>query len=184
MLWAEDIPRLVHRDPAGNAVEVTIIAGSPGGKEALPPPPDSWAANAANDLSIWTIRMGPHASWKMPAASLGTNRSLFFHRGSRMKIDGGDIGADHAVQLRPEHDVMLESGNDECHLLLLQGRPINEPVVQRGPFVMNTQEEIAAAYRDYRKDQFGGWPWDRNDPVHPRHRGRFATFPDGREVVR
>ena len=184
MLWAEDIPQLVHRDPAGNAVEVTIIAGSPGGKEALPPPPDSWAANAANDLAIWTIRMGPHASWKMPAASAGANRSLFFHRGSRMEIDGDDIGADYSVQLRPEHDVMLESGNDECHLLLLQGRPINEPVVQRGPFVMNTQEEIAAAYRDYRKDQFGGWPWDRNDPVHPRHRGRFATFPDGREVVR
>ena len=184
MLWAEDIPQLVHRDPAGNAVDVTIIAGSLGGKEALPPPPDSWAANAANDLAIWTIRMGPHASWKMPAASPGTNRSLFFHRGSRMKIDGDDIGADYSVQLRPEHEVMLESGNDECHLLLLQGRPINEPVVQRGPFVMNTQEEIAAAYRDYRKDQFGGWPWDRNDPVHPRHRGRFATFPDGREVVR
>ena len=101
-----------------------------------------------------------------------------------MKIDGDDIGADHSVQLHPENDVMLESGNDECHLLLLQGRPINEPVVQRGPFVMNTQEEIAAAYRDYRKDQFGGWPWDRNDPVHPRRRGRFATFPDGREVVR
>ncbi|PKO07267.1 MAG: hypothetical protein CVU41_03005 [Chloroflexi bacterium HGW-Chloroflexi-3] len=39
-------------------------------------------------------------------------------------------------------------------LLLLQARPIEEPVVQYGPFVMNTQKEIYEAYADYRKDQF------------------------------
>jgi quercetin 2,3-dioxygenase len=41
-----------------------------------------------------------------------------------------------------------------------------------------------AAFNDYRRDQFGGWPWPRHDPVHPRSRGRFATFADGREIVR
>ena len=179
MLWAEDVPRFRK-----NSVEADIIAGTTGGMAALPPAPDSWAADPANELAIWVIRMQPHGSWKMPAASPGVNRRLFFYRGSRVKIDGAEIPADHSVRLRPEHETAIEAGADECHLLLLQARPIGEPVYQYGPFVMNTQDEIVAAYNDYRRDQFGGWPWPRHDPVHPRSRGRFATFADGREVVR
>ena len=48
-------------------------------------------------------------------------------------------------------------------------------------FVMNNQQEIYDAYADYRKDQFGGWPWDRYDPVHLKESGRFARYSDGRE---
>jgi quercetin 2,3-dioxygenase len=184
MLWAEDIPLYTYRGPAGVLVEANIIAGSIGDIHALPPAPDSWAADPANELAIWTIRMDPHASWKMPAASSGVHRTLFYYRGTRVGIDGVEIPANHSIRLRPERETLVESGEDECHLLLLQGRPINEPVSQYGPFVMNTREEIDSAFRDYRKDQFGGWPWSRSDPVHPRSRGRFATFADGTEVVR
>ena len=63
---------------------------------------------------------------------------------------------------------------------MLQGKPINEPVVQYGPFVMNTDQEIQEAMMDYHKDHFGGWPWPTNDPVHPRENGRFAKHADGR----
>ena len=179
MLWSEDVPRF-----RGESVEADVIAGTIDGLAALAPPPDSWAADPANALAIWVIRMQPRSSWKMPAASTGVNRNLFFYRGSRVKIGGTEIPANHSVGLRPEHDALIEAGDDECHLLLLQGRPIGEPVFQYGPFVMNTQDEIVAAYNDYRRDQFGGWPWPRRDPVHPRSRGRFATFADGREIVR
>ena len=184
MLWSEDVPRFLQRDDSGTSVEATIIAGGIGGVTAVPPAPDSWAADPDNELAIWTIRMTPHASWKMPAASPGVNRMLFFYRGTQVSIDGTSIPASHSVKLRPERDVTIESGADECHLLLLQGQPIKEPVAQYGPFVMNTREEIADAFRDYRKDQFGGWPWKRNDPVHPRSRGRFATFANGDEIVK
>jgi hypothetical protein len=44
---------------------------------------------------------------------------------------------------------------------------------------MNTEQEIRQAYANFRQDQFGGWPWARPDPVHPRERGRFATYADG-----
>ena len=63
---------------------------------------------------------------------------------------------------------------------MLQGRPIAEPVAQYGPFVMNTEAEIRQAFVDYRATGFGGWPWDRDDPVHPEGEGRFARHADGR----
>ena len=71
------------------------------------------------------------------------------------------------------------AGPAGAQLLMLQGRPIGEPVVQYGPFVMNSRAEIQQAYRDYQRTQFGGWPWERNDPVHPREEGRFARHADG-----
>ena len=74
----------------------------------------------------------------------------------------------------------MVNGSQESELLMLQARPIGEPVAQYGPFVMNTQEEIHQAFADYRRTEFGGWPWASNDPVHPREAGRFAKHADGR----
>jgi hypothetical protein len=80
-----------------------------------------------------------------------------------------------------EQDLSIINGPAESYLLLLQGKPINEPVVQHGPFVMNRMEEIHQAFADYRLTQFGGWPWSRTDQVHPANIGRFAKYADGRE---
>jgi hypothetical protein len=77
-------------------------------------------------------------------------------------------------------DLELLNGDQDTELLMLQARPIGEPVAQYGPFVMNTQAEIHQAFADYRRTEFGGWPWGSNDPVHPREAGRFAKHANGR----
>jgi quercetin 2,3-dioxygenase len=80
--------------------------------------------------------------------------------------------------------VIIENGDKDAYLLLLQGQPINEQVVQHGPFVMNSATEIQEAFNDYRKTQFGGWPWSRFDNVHSPKMGRFAKYSDGREEIK
>jgi hypothetical protein len=90
----------------------------------------------------------------------------------------------HAIDVVSDADLKLESGNENIKILVLQGRPINEPVVQHGPFVMNTKEEIIQAFNEYQQTQFGGWPFDRYDVVHDRKLGRFARYTDGSEEVK
>ena len=75
----------------------------------------------------------------------------------------------------------LVAGPEGAEVLMLQARPIGEPVAQYGPFVMNTEAEIQQAFADYRRTGFGGWPWNTPDPVHGRDVGRFAHHADGRE---
>ncbi|HYI02298.1 pirin family protein [Hyalangium sp.] len=180
MLWRDSIPRLVMRDEAGRTTQVTVIAGRLGEQKVPAPPPKSWASRPDTDVAIWTITLSPGARWTLPAAMRGSNRSLYFFRGSGLRVAGRAISPSHEIQLRPEAEVLLEGGPDETDLLLLQGRPINEPIVQYGPFVMNSREEIRQAYADFQQTRFGGWPWPSDDPTHPREAGRFARHADGR----
>jgi len=53
-------------------------------------------------------------------------------------------------------------------------------VVQHGPFVGNSQQDIQTAFRDYQQSEFGGWPWESDAPVFARERSRFAQYADGR----
>lgn len=184
MLWSEDIPVYRYQDENGKLVEVNVIAGNLGGVQSLTPAPDSWAASPENEVAIWTIKMELGAVWTLPSAGREASRCLYFHKGSSILVDGTEVKAEHAIQLVPDVEVRLKSVGADNLILLLQGNPINEPVVQYGPFVMNTKEEIRQAYTDYQINEFGGWPWPRRDQTHGPDRGRFARHRDGSEEIR
>jgi hypothetical protein len=181
MFWGENVQTLHHQDAQGRGTEVMVAAGGLEGAQGLPPPPDSWASEPDADLAIFTIRMAPGAHWTLPGARhAGTRRQLYFFKGQTLSVGGQPVGVQSVVEVRAQDALELVNGDQETELLMLQGRPIGEPVAQYGPFVMNTQAEIQQAFADYRRTEFGGWPWGASDPVHPRDTGRFARHADGR----
>lgn len=179
MFWAKHVPQQRFNDAAGNVITVNIIAGQLDDKQALPPPPDSWAGTAENHVAIWTMVLSAGAQWLLPKAEKGLSRTLYFYQGDTLMVDGENVSVMHKIELQSDAGVMLQGGAKECRLLLLQGRPINEPVVQHGPFVMNSREEISQTIQEYQQTQFGGWSWSQPDPVH-KGRERFAKHADGR----
>jgi redox-sensitive bicupin YhaK (pirin superfamily) len=180
MLWNEDIPRHVAFDAGGRRIEVTVIAGSFEGLTPPAPPPNSWASRPEADLAIWHVVLDPKAEWTMPpAAGRDTIRTVYVFEGS-VWVGDHDLEATTGTLLRAGLDVPLRAGAYGAEVLLLQGRPIGEPVAQYGPFVMNDEAGIKKAFVDYRATGFGGWPWPVDDPVHPREAGRFARHADGR----
>jgi len=189
MFWGEDVPRFTATDAQGLRTEVASIAGrigpvegAPGAGGPLAPPPDSWAAQPDADVAIWTIRMEPHAHWTLPAAAgKDTRRSLYFFKGRSVSVGGQPVEDHAAIELHADAAVELVNGDETSEFLVLQGRPIGEPVAQYGPFVMNTQAEIVEAVTDYRRTGFGGWPWTDSAPVHGRDPARFARHPGGRQ---
>jgi quercetin 2,3-dioxygenase len=186
MLWSEKIPQRVFIDAAGGTTALSCIAGRLAGVDApLAPPPDSWASQAEGDVAIWTLKMAPGARWTLPAAAgAGTRRNLYFFKGASVTLGGQRVDGHGAIELRAAADVELVNGPEASEFLLLQGRPIGEPVAQYGPFVMNTRTEIEQAFADYQRTQFGGWPWDDPAPVHGRDPARFAKHADGRVETR
>ena len=181
MMWAAQIPKVTLRDARGRETLVTVNAGSLEGHTAPSPPPHSWAANPDAHVAIWTLALQPGATVTLPPTVAEAHRMLYFHRGQRLGVGDGAIDVDTAALVQSDVPLLLENrGDATAEILMLQGRPIGEPVAAHGPFVMNTREEIQQAFADYRRDQFGGWPWKSDGPVHPRGQGRFAIHADGR----
>ncbi|MBK6512799.1 MAG: pirin family protein [Polyangiaceae bacterium] len=179
MLWGEEIP-VVGSGEAGARAEIRVVAGELEGARAPAPPPRSWASKPGNDVAIFTIKLDPGARVRLPPARVeAVGRTLYFFSGGSVRVAGRLLEQHCGLRLQPSEAVELEAGPDGCELLMLQGRPIGQPVAQYGPFVMNTRAQIEQAMADYRRTRFGGWPWPANDPVHPRERGRFAKHLDG-----
>ena len=184
MFWANDIPGSVLTDASGLQTYVSVIAGQLTDTDkpikALSPPPDSWAAQFKADVAIWTLRMAPGANFVLPAAKVGTRRNLYFFKGQSVSVGEQEVPSHSAIELQGDVAVELINGSEESEFLLLQGKPIAEPVAQYGPFVMNTQAEIRQTIADYQSTQFGGWPFADSAPTHGRNPDRLALHPGGR----
>jgi quercetin 2,3-dioxygenase len=176
MLWSEDIPTVA----GGPGVAIDVMAGEIDGFRPPAPPPDSWASRRDSHLGIWLVRLDPGATWELPIAPSSVNRMLHCVAGDDVRVAGTSVADGIGTQVRPDARVLLENRGEPAEFLLLQGQPIDAPVFQMGPFVMNTPEELRQAFDDYNRTGFGGWPWSTRSPVHARSDGRFALHADGK----
>lgn len=178
MLWEDTIRIVDVVDDVGLHSSVQVVAGTFQEATGPTPPPNSWASRSESDIAIWSIQSEANANLTLPSAKEGTNRVLYFFRGTELSLNGQRCTVGHAIQVRPTDELIIEIGDSPAEILLLQGRPIGEPVAKYGPFVMNTQQELQQAFTDYQRTQFGGWPWSGRDPAHGLE-GRFAVHADG-----
>ncbi len=181
MLWSETIPRVTVTDENGRSTSVVVAAGSFGGESAPSPPPDSFASQPGADIGIWTLKMEAGAVWTAPPTAAETNRTVYVFAGDGVQVADQTVTSGRGARVRADAELVLTAGAEAAEVLILQGRPLGEPVAHYGPFVMNTREELQQAFTDYRSKGFGPWNWDSSAPVHPRDAGRFAIHADGRE---
>eukprot|EP00587_Corethron_hystrix_P008332 CAMPEP_0113298476 /NCGR_PEP_ID=MMETSP0010_2-20120614/905_1 /TAXON_ID=216773 ORGANISM="Corethron hystrix, Strain 308" /NCGR_SAMPLE_ID=MMETSP0010_2 /ASSEMBLY_ACC=CAM_ASM_000155 /LENGTH=324 /DNA_ID=CAMNT_0000151537 /DNA_START=251 /DNA_END=1225 /DNA_ORIENTATION=- /assembly_acc=CAM_ASM_000155 len=209
MFWAHEIPKFSSKDGKAsvtswfgdyfvrdefgksgadaNACDAAFDQYGASTKKNLPPL-DSWAADPENDVAVLHISLKPGGKLVLPKSKKeGVNRSLYLVEGydNGVLIGKEKITQKVVLDMDSSQDVKLylpESSNGSCEFLLLQGKPIDEPVAQHGPFVMNTYEEISQAFKDYRRTQFGGWPWPKEEMVFPQDKGRFALL-SGKETT-
>lgn len=155
------------------------------GKTGLPPPPNSYGSDPTSELGVWLLQIQPHGKVTVPAANggRGINRKAYFVEGQSALFTNQRVQSGNELTLDASIDAEIVNDTDAlAEILILQGKPINEPVVQHGPFVMNTAEEIQQAFMDYRRTQFGGWPWPNDAMVFPASKSRF-TLQDGKETL-
>ena len=182
MLWADDVPRCVETDDGGRRTEVTVVAGRLGELSPPAPPPRSWARRPDTDVAIWTLRMEPGARFdaaRLPrqAATAGSTSSPA--RGCASPAATCRRRARSTCSPTPRR--RSPTARRAAELLLLQGRPIGEPVAQHGPFVMNTHgRDRSRPSRTTGARSSAAGRGRATRPCTATAPDRFARHPDGR----
>ena len=174
MFWKDEIPKIITIDKNNIETEILLIAGEYSSKQAPKSPPDSWASNNENNVNIWKIKMNGKAQWELPKVEKQIIRTLYIYHGSGVIINGQTIESGNMIDINTSENILISELNSGTELLLLQAKPIQEPIVKYGPFVMNTKAEIQEAFDDYQATGFGHWTWADDDPIHGTEYKKFA----------
>lgn len=174
MIWEDEIPQWKT-----SGVFTRLIYGQIDEYKQSVCPPNSWAADHQNQLQLVQYILDPGATLQLPSTNEPLNRALYQYKGSA-EINGQAFEEGTGVFIE-EHEklTIINCSESPVYFILMQGKPIGEPVAKYGPFVMNTSQEIEQVIQNYRRTEFGGWPWPTAEHVHDAGRGRFAQYPDG-----
>jgi quercetin 2,3-dioxygenase len=147
-LRASEIPHAISED---KLAQVRVIAG-----EAL-------GVRARIDTRVpiqmlhYTLAAGAQVEQQVPREQNGL---VYVFKGVA-QVGEREVRAGQAALLSSGDTVVLGAASEaaeSAELLLLSGKPLNEPVARYGPFVMNTREQIEEAFRDYQSGKFGVIP--------------------------
>ena len=174
MIWEDEIPQWKT-----SGVFTRLIYGQIDEYKQSVCPPNSWAADHQNQLQLVQYILDPGATLQLPSTNGPLNRALYQYKGSA-EINGQAFEEGTGVFIEEREKLtIINCSESPVYFILMQGKPIGEPVAKYGPFVMNTSQEIEQVIQNYRRTEFGGWPWPTAEHVHDAGRGRFAQYPDG-----
>jgi hypothetical protein len=141
-LVADEIPAA----EVGRGVAAKVIAGEAGGVRGP-------VRDLVVDAAYLDVTAAPGAACDHPVPAA--------HRCFAYVVEGEGafgghprVGAGHLVLFEGKGAVAAEAGPRGCRYLLVSGEPLGEPVAWYGPIVMNTEEELETAFREYREGTF------------------------------
>ncbi len=141
-----DIPRIALGGAAGT---LRVIAGEYEGRHG--------PAETFTPMEVWDLRVAPGQTVTL-ATPEGHTTAVVAMLGGALVNGSSRAGAAQLVQLGRDGGEFTIAAESEFSALVLGGEPIPEPVVGYGPFVMNSQREIAAAFADFQGGRFGSLP--------------------------
>jgi redox-sensitive bicupin YhaK (pirin superfamily) len=145
-----DVPTVQLAD----GVEVRVIAGTLiDGERRIDGPVSPQAAKLSTDPLYFDVRLPAGARFEQAVPA--TNTAFVYVYEGDATIAGKPLPHRAAGALDTGDTVQIVAGAQGARVLLLAARPIGEPIVQYGPFVMNTREEIEQAIQDYQSGAFG-----------------------------
>jgi redox-sensitive bicupin YhaK (pirin superfamily) len=148
--WYRDIPKAeIPEYVTDGGVTVRVIAGTSNGVAGAMTREDTEPLYIDIDIPA-----GSTFSTMIPATH---NAFVYVYRGA-ITIDGKNLGENRMGILAnsPQADGVTLGANVPAKAILISGKPLGEPIMQHGPFVMNSKEEIYQAIRDYQEGRLGG----------------------------
>ncbi len=124
---------------------VRVIAGSFQGVQG--------PAKTYTPVDLFDIRLNAGGKLLIPIPEQ-QNAALLAMKGS-LRINGAEVAMNDLVIFEREGEALYLEARADAQLLLMSGVPLEEPMVQYGPFVMNTQQEIRQAFTDFNSGKFG-----------------------------
>lgn len=108
-----------------------------------------------NDIFLSTLRMDAGSTFRI---NIPEERNIFFYVvQGEAEVNGTAISEFHLAEFNKEGSTLEITAKNHSIIILGHASPLNEPMVAHGPFVMNTEEEIAQAYQDFRDGKMGTW---------------------------
>ena len=137
---------IVKTDLPKNTGYIEILAGKYAGLKG--------PAHTFTDLNVYNIHLNNGGTIEIPL-NKNHNTGILVVKGAAKFNDGETAAADHFVLFKNDGDSIKIEATENSLLLLLSGEPINEPIAQYGPFLMNTMAELEQAIDDVRAGKFG-----------------------------
>jgi len=131
----------------GDGVEVRVVAGRYGRMRGP-------VRDIVCDPEYLDVRLEAGREFRHPVKSGHTVFAFAFEGDGTCPADGTGLGGGTLAHFGDGDSVTLSAGRAGLRFLLVSGKPIGEPVAWRGPIVMNTEEELARAFAEYRNGTF------------------------------